>query len=435
MTILPEAWPEYLPLATAIHNNRKNAMTSLSPNQILIGYDVPINPENIPIMNNDVIEDQSKMIKQYCNTATWLINQIMGTAPVVPSAYQIGSEVWLDATNLRMMKRNTKIDLLQYGPFKIVKEILPVAYQLDLPPGWKIHSVFHTSLLSPYTKTDMHGPNFMHPPPELIQGEKEYEVERIINHRNIRQGKALQYLIKWKGYPESDNTWEPTSHLHAPQLVKEYQRRIRKSSIKATLEQQTKETPETLPLIPHPSTSPSPCSLPCCSPLHHRMIKKPTHTTNPKPTYSEKSIPILAMHLKHGAQEEQPMLMHLKQTLKSWRNDSTVPFRSWTNPSTKCARRSKHSSRTFSCCKTTSNSWGAMLPRKPLPLSLSYLQAVRTQLATTITRALEESTWLRSRDTSPSRRVMSQPQAWTPLCCSESYGFPPPLRRDMQVMY
>jgi Chromo (CHRromatin Organisation MOdifier) domain len=75
------------------------------------------------------------------------------------------------------------------------------------------------------------------PPPELIQGEKEYEVEHIINHQNIGQGKALQYLIKWKGYPESNNTWEPTSHLHALQLIKEYQRHIGKSSIKATLKQ------------------------------------------------------------------------------------------------------------------------------------------------------------------------------------------------------
>jgi hypothetical protein len=29
----------------------------------------------------------------------------------------------------------------------------------------------------------------------------------------------LQYLLKWKGYPESDNTWEPIKQLHAPNLV------------------------------------------------------------------------------------------------------------------------------------------------------------------------------------------------------------------------
>jgi Chromo (CHRromatin Organisation MOdifier) domain len=236
-TILPEAWPKWLPLATAIHNNRRNVTTTLSPNQILIGYDISINPENLPITNNDVIEDRAKTIELYCDTATRLINQTAGTAPVTPSAYQIGSEVWLDATNLHMMGTNTKIDPLRYGPFKIIKEISPVVYQLVLPSEWKIHDVFHTSLLSPYTETDTHGPNFVRPPPDLIGGEQEYEVEHIINHQHTGRGKMLQYLIKWKGYLESDNTWEPTSHLHTPQLIKEYQKRIGGSSIKVILGQ------------------------------------------------------------------------------------------------------------------------------------------------------------------------------------------------------
>jgi hypothetical protein len=66
---------------------------------------------------------------------------------------------------------------------KIIKEISPVAYQLALPSEWKIHDVFHASLLSPYTETDAHRPNFVRPPLDLVGGEQEYEVEHIINHR------------------------------------------------------------------------------------------------------------------------------------------------------------------------------------------------------------------------------------------------------------
>jgi hypothetical protein len=115
-----------------------------------------------------------------------------------------------------------------------------VVYQLELLSEWKIHNVFHASLLSPYMETNAHGPNYVHPPPDLVRGEQEYEVERIINHRHTGQGKKLQYLIKWKGYLESDNTWEPTSHLHAPQLIKEYQKHIGKSSIKTILGQRSR---------------------------------------------------------------------------------------------------------------------------------------------------------------------------------------------------
>jgi len=38
-------------------------------------------------------------------------------------------------------------------------------------------------------------------------GEQLYEVEAIRSHKG--SGKKRLYQIKWKGYPESDNTWEP----------------------------------------------------------------------------------------------------------------------------------------------------------------------------------------------------------------------------------
>jgi len=68
----------------------------------------------------------------------------------------------------------------------------------------------------------MHSPNFSQPPPDLIKGENEYEVETIRKHRCFGRNKRLQYLLKWKGYPESDNTWEPVEQLHALQLLKDY---------------------------------------------------------------------------------------------------------------------------------------------------------------------------------------------------------------------
>lgn len=42
----------------------------------------------------------------------------------------------------------------------------------------------------------------------LDEGEEEYEIEAIRDHRGRPNG-SIEYLIKWKGYPESDNTWEP----------------------------------------------------------------------------------------------------------------------------------------------------------------------------------------------------------------------------------
>ncbi len=136
----------------------------------------------------------------------------------------VGTQVWLEGTHLRLPYQATKLAPKRYSPFQITKEISPVAYQLRLPNGWNIHDVFHTLLLSPYHKTMTHGPNYSRPPPDLIEGEEEYEVEKIINHRHSGQSRTLQYLIKWKGYPEADNTWEPANQVHEIELTKAYYR-------------------------------------------------------------------------------------------------------------------------------------------------------------------------------------------------------------------
>ena len=91
----------------------------------------------------------------------------------------------------------------------------PVSYRLQLPHQWHIHPVFHTDLLTPYCKTKTHGENYQCLPPELIDNKEEYEVEAILDSRHFGRGRKLQYLVKWLGYPESDNQWEDADKVHA----------------------------------------------------------------------------------------------------------------------------------------------------------------------------------------------------------------------------
>ena len=89
----------------------------------------------------------------------------------------------------------------------------------------RIHPVFHNSLLKPYTETPAHGPNFTRPPPEIIGGEEgHYEIEKILQACPTRNKKSTQYLVKWKGYPDSENSWLPARELsHAQELVRDFQ--------------------------------------------------------------------------------------------------------------------------------------------------------------------------------------------------------------------
>ncbi len=151
------------------------------------------------------------------------LNKVADQKGPPPAQFHLREQVWLDTSHLKLLHQKAKLTPKCLGPFKIIQEISPVAYRLELPPNWRIHNVFHTSLLTPYYETTAHGPNFTQPPPDLINREEEYEVERIVAHRQFRRSKRLQYLIKWKGYPESDNTWEPADQVHAPELIKHYQ--------------------------------------------------------------------------------------------------------------------------------------------------------------------------------------------------------------------
>ena len=73
------------------------------------------------------------------------------------------------------------------------------------------------------TETDFHGANYTRPPPDLIEDEEQYEVEQVLDERNYGRWKKKQYLVKWKGYPDSDNQWLDAKDMENTQeLIAEF---------------------------------------------------------------------------------------------------------------------------------------------------------------------------------------------------------------------
>ena len=121
--------------------------------------------------------------------------------------YKVGDQVWLEGRHLHTNQPTAKLVPKRHGPFQIVQVMSPVNYRLQLPTQWSIHDVFHTDLLTPYCEMPTHGANYQHPPPDLVDGMEEFKVEKVLDSRQYGRGHKLQYLIKWKGYPNLDNQW------------------------------------------------------------------------------------------------------------------------------------------------------------------------------------------------------------------------------------
>jgi hypothetical protein len=136
--------------------------------------------------------------------------------------YKEGDQVWLEGKNLRINQPTAKLAPRRHGPFKIIQVMSAVNYCLELPTQWSIHPVFHIDLLTPYQETIMHGPNFTRPTPELIDGEEEYSVKKILDSRQFGRRWQLQYLVKWEGYLDLDNMWVDKDDMFAEDKVWEF---------------------------------------------------------------------------------------------------------------------------------------------------------------------------------------------------------------------
>ena len=131
--------------------------------------------------------------------------------------------MWLDGCNIKTYHPTAKLAPKRHGPFPIKRALLTITYQLTLPEQWKIHDVIHVDLLTPYRETEFHSPNYTQPPPDLIGEEEQYKVEQVLDERSYGRWKKKQYLVKWKGYPESDNQWLDAKDMeNAQELIAEF---------------------------------------------------------------------------------------------------------------------------------------------------------------------------------------------------------------------
>jgi hypothetical protein len=129
--------------------------------------------------------------------------------------YTAGQLVLLSTKNLSVQVGQKKKLLPRWvGPFAVKFMIGPVAAELELPDDWKIHPVFHVSLLKSYKSDGTCHP--VVPSGYELLGSDSMTIERILDHRVKhvpRHAPVTEYLCKWLNRDVMHSTWESVSNM------------------------------------------------------------------------------------------------------------------------------------------------------------------------------------------------------------------------------
>lgn len=221
-------WASLLALAQFVYNCAKHASTNISPFESLMGY----NPDFLWQLDNedaDIPAARDRVQKLWDNRAK-LEQSLQAAATsqakwankkLKPMGFKVGDEVMLSTKNIKQVRPKKKFADKYTGPFKVEGIVGLQAYRLILPVKWRIHPVFHVSLLEKYHE------NSTTPIPsevELLDDGEEWEIEEILAEKKGK--KAPKYLVRWKGFAPCEDQWVAEKDLgNAEEALQTFKRK------------------------------------------------------------------------------------------------------------------------------------------------------------------------------------------------------------------
>ena len=144
--------------------------------------------------------------------------------------YKPGDLVLVNPHSLELVEQKgqgAKLVQRAIGPFEVMEKINPLVYRLRLPANYPMHPVFNVQHLRKYRESPARFGDRDELPEtrDVVPEQEEYEVEDILGHRytSKRSGSRLQYLVRWKGYGPTDDTYIAADALrNSPLLRRRY---------------------------------------------------------------------------------------------------------------------------------------------------------------------------------------------------------------------
>jgi len=225
-----EQWPEWLGTTEFAYNNKAHSSTKTSPFKANYGQDPRIRFEGRKkgkYAGAEKFVEKMKEIREEAKAALRKAQEDMrkyaDKKRLDADEYKVGDLVMLSTKDLKYQmvgRRTEKLTERFVGPYRVKEIISSNAVKLELPSTVKIHPVVNVSRVRLYVG-QVEEQRKEQPAPVTIEGEEEWEVERILNKRKVR-GKD-KYLVRWKGFTAESDTWEGRENLeNAKEAEKEY---------------------------------------------------------------------------------------------------------------------------------------------------------------------------------------------------------------------
>ena len=190
-----EQWPDWLGTAEFVYNNKIHTATKTSPFKANYGQDLRMGFEG---RRKGKYEAAGKFIekirkiqeeaKAALGKAQEEMRKFADKKRGKGKEYRVGDLVLLSTKDLKWQmkgRRSEKLTERFVGLYKIKGIISSNAIELDLPKSIKIHPIVNVSRVRLYM-SQVKGQKKVPPKPVIIEGEEEFEVEKIINKRIVR---------------------------------------------------------------------------------------------------------------------------------------------------------------------------------------------------------------------------------------------------------